>query len=268
MCPIERNQTSAHAARQHTHEPASTILTTTPKICWLEPADPPDSFPDPDCALQDPDGLLAVGGDLSADRLLAAYQRGIFPWYQDDQPILWWSPSSRAVLFPQDLRISRSLKKTLRKDRFRISIDANFGDVITACAEIRSDTGTWITPEMIAAYRDLHDRGHAHSVETWLDDELIGGLYGVNIGRVFFGESMFSQATDASKVALVGLVTHCQALGIQLIDCQHATAHLTSLGSRVISRQSFLKLVARHRVFSAPSGWQQPPQASSMLLLS
>lgn len=222
---------------------------------WIDSTDPPDHFPDPERALRDPDGLLAVGGDLSTERLLAAYRLGIFPWYQDDQPILWWSPDPRAVLFPRELHISRSLQRTLRRNRFSVSVDQDFAGVITGCANARNETGTWITADMARAYRQLHDAGHAHAVEVWHDQQLAGGLYGVNIGRVFFGESMFSLQTDASKVALVKLVHLCLELGIGLVDCQIASAHLASLGSRQISRTEFRQLLRRYTQFPSPSGW-------------
>lgn len=235
------------------------------RIHWLAPTDPPDSFPDPAQALGDPEGLLAVGGDLSVERLLHAYQHGIFPWYQDEQPILWWSPNPRAVLFPNDLHISRSLRRTLRRNAFSVSIDNAFDAVIRACADEREVTGTWITDDMDAAYRTLHRAGHAHAVETWENGELIGGLYGVNIGRVFFGESMFSRTSDASKVALVRLVILCQTVGIELIDCQLPSAHLASLGSREIPRQTFLKLVDRYTRFPSPSPWRRAPEPTANL---
>ncbi len=225
------------------------------KLHWLKPADPPDSFPDPNLALTNPDGLLAIGGDLSRPRLLAAYRAGIFPWYQDDQPIMWWSPDPRAILFPAELHVSRSLRRTLRKNRFSVSIDYDFAGVVSGCADSRSESGTWITAEMASAYQALHSHGDAHSVEIWVDDNLVGGLYGVNIGRVFFGESMFSRADDASKTALVHLVAVCRDLGIQLIDCQLASGHLASLGSRQISRREFLDILQRFTQYPTPVGW-------------
>jgi len=236
------------------------------RLHWLKPTDSPDNFPDPDQALEDPDGLLAVGGDLSVTWLLSAYRRGIFPWYQDDQPILWWSPDPRAVLFPREFHISRSLRRTLRRNRFSVSVDCDFAGVIDGCAAQREDAGTWITPDMASAYQRLHDEGHAHAIETWSDGELVGGLYGVNIGRVFFGESMFSVSTDASKVALVKLVSICRQLGIELIDCQVASTHLASLGSRQISRQEFCALLKRYRQFPSPTGWACPYGKTSALL--
>ena len=186
---------------------------------WLNPYDPTD-FPDVSLALREPDGLLAVGGDLRIERLLAAYQRGIFPWYSGDQPILWWSPDPRSVLFPDKLHISRSLRKTLRKQLFTITFDTAFEEVIHACSEPRADgLGTWITDEMQQAYLRLHQSGYAHSVECWLNGKLVGGLYGVAMGKVFFGESMFSRVTDASKIAFVFLVRQLQRWQFEMIDC-------------------------------------------------
>lgn len=240
-------------------------MESSPRLQWLDPDDPPDRFPDPAQALDDPDGLLAVGGDLSVDRLLAAYRRGIFPWYHDDQPILWWSPDPRAVLFPAELRISRSLRRTLRRNTFAVSVDANFGDVIRACAVDRDEPGTWITGDMERAYTELHDRGHAHSVEARQNGELVGGLYGVNIGKVFFGESMFTRATDASKAALACLVGVCRELGVELIDCQQATAHLASLGARQISRGEFCDLLHKLTGFPSPTAWARPANGTANL---
>jgi leucyl/phenylalanyl-tRNA--protein transferase len=236
------------------------------QLHWLKPTDPPDSFPDPDLALTSPDGLLAVGGDLSVPRLLAAYGDGIFPWYQDDQPILWWSPDPRAVLFPAELHISRRLRRTLRQGRFSVSMDMDFSGVISGCADSRSETGTWITPEMADAYISLHTQGHAHSIEIWTENELVGGLYGVNIGRVFFGESMFSAADDASKIAIVHLVSVCREFGIQLIDCQVASAHLASLGSRQIARNTFRDLLKKFTQYPAPSDWGRSPRKTTDIL--
>jgi len=240
-------------------------MESSPRLHWLDPDDPPDRFPDPADALDDPDGLLAVGGDLSVDRLLAAYRRGIFPWYHDDQPILWWSPNPRAVLFPTELRVSRSLRRTLRRNTFAVSIDANFGDVIRACAADRDEPGTWITGDMERAYTELHACGHAHSVEARQNGELVGGLYGVNIGKVFFGESMFTRATDASKAALACLVGVCRELGVELIDCQQATAHLASLGARQISRDEFCDLLHKLTGFPSPQAWPRPATATANL---
>ncbi len=223
---------------------------------WLEGVTA--GFPPVEYALEDPNGLLAVGGDLSAARLLDAYRQGIFPWYSEGQPILWWSPDPRTVLFPERLRISRSLRKTLRKQPFRITLDSAFGAVIRACAAPRpQQNGTWILPEVEAAYLRLHHLGHAHSVEAWIDDELVGGLYGVAIGRAFFGESMFSLRTDASKVAFVQLVRQLAAWGFGVIDCQIHSTHLASLGAESIPRHRFNSLVADYRQRPFPPGrWQ------------
>lgn len=236
------------------------------ELRWLEPDDPPDAFPPPAGALRDPDGLLAVGGDLSAERLLAAYQRGIFPWFNEGQPILWWSPNPRAVLMPDDLHTSRSLRRTLKRDRFSVTVDRAFAAVIAGCAESRLSTGTWITPEMRAAYEELHMLGFAHSVETWRGEELVGGLYGIGLGQVFCGESMFSAATDASKVAFVGLVRRCQELGIAMIDCQLPTPHLQTLGSISLPRAEFLARLAELQARPAAGPWPAGAVASSQLL--
>lgn len=190
-----------------------------------------------------PDGLLAAGGDLSSERLLAAYQRGIFPWYNPGQPILWWSPNPRAVLYPHKLKVSRSLAKTLRRGHFQVRFDTCFREVMLGCAGPRPqypNSGTWITDDMVTAYCRLYELGYAHSVETWQDERLVGGLYGVAYGGVFFGESMFARATDASKVALVALITKLRAWNFALIDCQLPTAHLSSLGAESIARSAFL----------------------------
>jgi leucyl/phenylalanyl-tRNA--protein transferase len=193
-------------------------------------------------ALRDPDGLLAVGGDLGSARLLAAYRRGIFPWYSEGQPVLWWAPDPRTVLFPALLKVSRSLRRTLNRQHFVLSMDRAFDAVVAGCAEPREDGGgTWITAAMAAAYSRLHREGHAHSVECWRDDRLVGGLYGVAIGRAFFGESMFSRATDASKVAFCHLVRQISAWGFGLVDCQVHSAHLASLGARQIPRSRFVE---------------------------
>ena len=216
-------------------------------ITWLSPQDSPEWFPPLERALDEPSGLLAAGGDLSPARLLAAYRRGIFPWYSAGQPVLWWSPDPRAVLFPAELRISRSLAKTLRNRGFECAFNRDFRAVIEACAAPRPGSfGTWITPEMIAAYVELHRQGYAQSVETYLGSRLVGGLYGVRLGGVFFGESMFSRERDASKVALVRLVEACIAEGIAVIDCQLASRHLESLGSRRIPRRRFQELLRAH----------------------
>jgi len=215
-------------------------------IPFLRPGDPPDAFPPLEQALRDPDGLLCAGGDLSTERLLEAYRRGIFPWYSEGQPILWWSPDPRAVLFPGELRISHSLAKTLRNRGFETRVDHAFAEVVASCADsdLRPE-GTWISPDMQSAYRHLHELGYAHSVEAWLDGRLAGGLYGIALGRVFFGESMFSLERDASKVALARLVDEAAARGIELIDCQVPTLHLESLGARCIPRDEFTARLSR-----------------------
>jgi leucyl/phenylalanyl-tRNA--protein transferase len=216
-------------------------------ITWLSPQDEPEWFPPLEQALDEPAGLLAAGGDLSMTRLLAAYRRGIFPWYSPGQPVLWWSPDPRAVLFPGEFRCTRSLAKTLRNGGFEVAFDRDFRGVIAACAAPRPQSlGTWITAEMLNAYVELHRRGYAHSVETYRGSQLVGGLYGVRLGGVFFGESMFSRERDASKVALARLVDACVAGGIAVIDCQMASAHLESLGSRRIARSLFQGLLREH----------------------
>lgn len=198
------------------------------------------SFPPVENALEEPNGLLAVGGDLSPQRLLEAYSHGIFPWFNADEPILWWSPDPRMVLFPTELKISRSLRKTLNNGRYQIRTDWCFTQVMQACAAPRKgQAGTWIHPEMIAAYTALHEMGLAHCVETWMDGVLVGGLYGISLGKVFFGESMFSCVPNASKIAFVHLVKQLQYWEFGLIDCQVKTGHLASLGAREISRMEF-----------------------------
>ena len=200
----------------------------------------PETYTFPPLEAASPEGLLAVGGDLNPDRLLSAYRQGIFPWYSDDQPILWWSPDPRAVLYPSKLHISKSLRKSLRTGGFEVSADRAFALVIAACAESRNrGEGTWITSGMQDAYCALHRMGYAHSVETWHNGELVGGLYGLAIGKAFFGESMFSRVADASKTALVGLATSLAAEGYRFIDCQVVSEHLTSLGAEATPRDRF-----------------------------
>ena len=204
------------------------------------------SFPHLARALREPDGLLAAGGDLRPERILAAYRHGCYPWYQQGQPILWWSPDPRFVLFPDELHISRSLGKVLRRQTFEVSYDKAFDRVIDACAGPRSYAdGTWITDAMRQAYLQLHRLGHAHSVEVWQAGELVGGLYGLCIGQVFFGESMFSHVDNASKTAFAHLVPDLKRWGIRLIDCQMQTRHLASFGARAIDRQAFAELLAQ-----------------------
>ncbi len=205
------------------------------------------SFPPPH--FSEGDGLLAVGGDLSEERLLKAYYMGIFPWYSTPDPILWWSPDPRLVLFPSEFRVSRRLRRTIRSGIFRITMDTAFEQVIKSCAEIprRHEKGTWITPEMVAAYCRLHTAGFAHSVEAWSEGRLVGGLYGVAIGRCFFGESMFSNQSNASKVAFVELVEYLHKKKFRLIDCQVTTAHLKKFGAREIPRVEFLSVLKKFR---------------------
>lgn len=210
-------------------------------IPWLRGDEP---FPPVAKALKSPNGLLCAGGDLAASRLVEAYRHGIFPWYSEGDPILWWSPDPRMVLFPAELKVSRSLRKALERGTFEIRIDTAFRAVIEACAAPRtSHAGTWIVPQMVDAYVRLHELGYAHSVESWRAGELMGGLYGIALGKVFFGESMFARATDASKVALVKLVERLSAAHYRVIDCQQATAHLASLGAREIPRKAFAQLL-------------------------
>lgn len=205
------------------------------------------SFPAIEQALKEPNGLLAFGGDLRPERILAAYRRGIFPWYQDDQPILWWSPNPRAVLFPEQVHISNSMRKKLRTDAFEIRMDTDFAGVMRGCAEITTRrTGTWITPAMHNAYTRLHALGFAHSIEVWQTDKLVGGLYGMAIGAVFFGESMFSRVENASKIALIQLCRQLQRWGFAVIDCQVSNPHLLSMGARTIARAEFIELLKKH----------------------
>jgi len=228
-------------------------------ITWLAPDDGVEWFPPIERALDDPPGLLAAGGDLSPGRLVAAYRRGIFPWYSQGQPVLWWCPDPRAVLFPAEFRRTRSLAQSERNRGFEVRYDTAFEAVIDACAAPRhSGPGTWITREMRAAYCELLARGRAHSIETWRAGQLVGGLYGVQLGRVFFGESMFSEERDASKVALSALVRRALASGIELIDCQLASRHLGSLGSRSIPRRVFLDHLENLAAASVEDRWNAP----------
>ena len=220
-------------------------------IPWLgsEPGFPPDAQ-----ALAEPNGLLAAGGSLSPPWLLAAYRRGIFPWFSEGEPILWWTPDPRLVLVPDEVHVSHSLRKTLRRQRFEVRTDTAFGAVLRACAAPRAPgLGTWITPAMQAAYLRMHELGHAHSVECWRDGQLVGGLYGIALGRVFFGESMFSIETDASKVALAHLARFLSARAYVMIDCQMKTAHLMSMGAQTVSRQQFGTVLARHACSDIPA---------------
>lgn len=225
-------------------------------IPWLETADP---FPPVERALEHPNGLLCAGADLSIARLLDAYRHGIFPWYSGSEPILWWSPDPRMVLFTDELKVSRSLAKSMRNKGYTVRCDSAFGAVLEGCAAPRigpgdDAPGTWLGPAMRRAYGALHDAGYAHSVETWRDGDLVGGLYGVALGRMFYGESMFSRATDASKVALVALVEQLRARGVPLIDCQVRTPLLAGLGAREIPRRDFLRRVKRLVHYAEPAG--------------
>lgn len=212
------------------------------------------AFPPVGKALRSPNGLLCAGGDLTPERIVDAYSRGIFPWFSAGDPVLWWSPDPRMVLFPEELRVSRSLRKTAARNVYETRMDTAFRAVMEACAEPRDGQGgTWIVPEMIEAYTELHERGLAHSVESWRDGELVGGLYGVALGKVFFGESMFARAPDASKVALVRLAERLRAADYRVIDCQQATAHLATLGARAIPRAAFAQLL-RESIQYPPSG--------------
>jgi leucyl/phenylalanyl-tRNA---protein transferase len=207
-------------------------------IRWLGPSDP---FPPVDAALTEPNGLLAAGGDLTPARILDAYRRGIFPWSSEDEPMLWWSPDPRMVLFVDEFRASRTLRRRIRSGALRVTADTAFQGVVRGCADRRRDgEGTWISEEIAAAYRELFRRGHAHSIETWSGDSLVGGLYGVSIGRMFYGESMFAREPDASKVALAFVVRQLTRWGFRMIDCQMSTGHLASLGAREIPRRDFV----------------------------
>ena len=224
-------------------------------IPWLHPG---ESFPPVAQALREPNGLLAAGGDLSAQRLIEAYRHGIFPWFNPGEPILWWSPDPRMVLFPAELKVSRSLRKVLKRRNYEVRVDTDFCAVMRACAAPREGAGgTWISDEMVAAYGALHEQGLAHSVETWRDGEMIGGLYGVALGRMFYGESMFSRATDASKIAFVHLVMQLERWDFGMIDCQMKTAHLATLGAREIPRAAFVQGLSQLIELShQPGRWQ------------
>ena len=216
------------------------------KLYWVKDNIIANEFPGINKALTEPDGLLAIGGDLSPSRLINAYSRGIFPWNNDNQPVLWWSPDPRWVIFPDRIHISRSLKKVLKQKKFRITFNKCFESVIRSCASMRENNeGTWITGTVIESFIQLHKLGFAHSVECWLDDELVGGLYGLALGRIFFGESMFSTASDASKTALVTLARILSTCNFELIDCQIHTRHLESMGATPIPREQFALILQR-----------------------
>lgn len=211
------------------------------RLHWLDPRNPQQEFPPPDRALRDPNGLLAIGGDLSADRLLRAYRAGVFPWFNPDEPILWWSPDPRAVLFPRDFHTSRSLRRRLARREYAVSIDRAFAAVLLQCAAPRRRSrGTWLGHDMQHAYLDLYRRGHAHSIEIWNAGRLAGGVYGVALGRAFFGESMFSACEDGSKIALHHLCKLLDRWGYTLMDCQIASPHLATLGAVQVPRNEFL----------------------------
>ena len=220
-------------------------MSGAPPLPWLAPGDSPAALPEPGEALAEPNGLLAVGGALTPEWLLGAYRRGIFPWFSRGQPILWWSPDPRCVFWPRDFRPSRSLAKSIRNGGFELRFDSDFAGVLEGCAAPRAaGDGTWITASMRRAYLELHRRGAAHSYEAWHDGRLVGGLYGVRVGALFYGESMFARVRDASKVALACLMRDARASGIELIDCQVPSAHLLSLGAVLLPRREFLAQVA------------------------
>lgn len=228
------------------------------RLHWLDPRNPHQPFPPVHLAMRDPNGLLAIGGDLSSTRLLRAYRQGIFPWYNPDEPILWWCPNPRTILQPNEMHVSRSLGKALRRSDYAVSFDRAFDAVLSACGGARNrGVGTWLGDDMRQAYGLLFASGHAHSVEVWRDKKLIGGLYGVAVGRVFFGESMFSHATDASKIALYWLCQQLSAWQFEMVDCQVSSAHLLSLGAREIPREQFLQRLSRAVELPAPlPRWQ------------
>ena len=247
-------------AREHRRNPDHGKWQNRRVIPWLGPETP---FPPLSAALDEPNGLLAASRDLSPQRLLDAYRRGIFPWYSGGTPVLWWSPDPRMVLFLDEFRVARSLRKRVRQRLVEIRVDTSFRAVMDACATVfrPGQSGTWITPDIVDAYTELHQRGHAHSVEAWRDGELVGGLYGVAIGRMFFGESMFAFEPDASKVALVHLVAILRSLGVPMIDCQQETDHLASFGARAIPRTQFAERVAALVNSIEPCGmWTTIPQ--------
>ena len=231
------------------------------RIVWISPHDPPGAFPDVESALREPDGLLAAGGDLGTPRLLEAYRRGIFPWFEEGQPILWWSPDPRCVLFPDEFHLSRRLAREMRRSAAEVRFNTRFAEVVAACAEPRaSQQGTWITTEMQAAYTRLHDEGWAHSIETWDGGAMTGGIYGVAIGKVFFGESMFSRRNNASKYALYALSRILARQDFACIDCQVASRHLMTLGSVLVPRREFSVMLATscESITTAPK-WPESP---------
>lgn len=224
-------------------------------IPWLNPHS--TEFPPVSDALDEPNGLLAAGGDLSTQRLIEAYRRGIFPWFNPGEPILWWSPDPRCTLVPADIHISRSLRKAIRKTEFEISFDQAFVEVVEACAAPRQySSDTWISDQMLEAYTDLHHQGHAHSVELWQQGDLVGGLYGIGMGRLFFGESMFSKTTNASKIAFVFFARQLEKWGYALIDCQIENDHLTSLGASTITRAEFQNYLMQNLAPETCHNWR------------
>ncbi len=226
------------------------------QLYWVSENVIAHNFPPVGSALRDPDGLLAIGGDLSPERLLEAYQKGIFPWYNRGQPIMWWAPDPRCVFELNNISISRSLRKTLRKKQFTVSLNKAFKDVIIACSEPRKDHDeTWISEEIITAYLQLHEKGFAHSVECWMENELVGGLYGIAIDRVFFGESMFTRKADASKIALVHLSEFLNRQSFRIIDCQIHSQHLQSLGAKPMPRRMFDNLLKHYCLNTEPHPW-------------
>jgi leucyl/phenylalanyl-tRNA--protein transferase len=240
------------------------------RIAWLSPSDPPASFPDVSQALTEPDGLLAAGGDLGVARLLAAYTKGIFPWFEDGQPILWWSPNPRCILWPAKMHVPRRLRQQARSSTSELRFNTAFEAVIRACAgKRRSQQGTWITSDMISAYTHLHREGWAHSVEIWDKHGLAGGLYGLCIGKVFFGESMFSAQPNTSKMAMLGLTRHMQATGIELLDCQVPSPHLFTMGAEFMPREDFSAFLAA--ACNPPEqhlAWPDEPEPVSRLFIA
>lgn len=231
-------------------------------VYWLQEHE--INFPHP--ANANVDGLLAAGGDLSPERLLLAYSWSIFPWYNEGDPILWWSPDPRFVLYPDELKVSKSMRSYFNQNKFQLTYDQAFDQVISACSQIprHGQLGTWITADMLAAYKKLHQLGYAHSVEVWDKDELVGGLYGIALGRVFFGESMFARKSNASKFGFISLVRRLKAEGFKLIDCQQETPHLASLGARSIPREDFLELLEENRQLKTQAGsWTLPKKGEN-----
>ena len=238
-----------------------------PRIAWIMPGDPPDAFPPVEAAFAEPDGLLAAGGDLSPDRLLYAYEHGIFPWYEAGQPILWWSPDPRCILRPEALHVARRLQRFLRQCDYELSFNRNFASVIDQCAGARrGQRGTWITPDMRNAYIELHRLGWAHSVEVWQGARLVGGVYGVGMRQAFFGESMFSHESNASKIAMRELCLELLGLGVGLIDCQVSSPHLLTLGATLVERADFVAELdrvcgTRQRLDLPPTGRRRPAES-------